>query len=575
MSASPNPSIAGTQTSPNPTSPGLSTTPSFPTQTKPNRLVFKHTLSTATTPQPDDRRSWGGSSTPSYDSHAYRQEITPIEHTAPPVKRRKELESDEYGGDAPNQSSTVRKKNWVPLRKMLNNALKKLIDLDGYKFFYEPVSEKEAPGYFAIIKRPMDFSTMRRKMLEDKYPYWNLFVEDFELICQNCIAYNLPNSIYWNEAKTLLLEGKKYLKVQATKINPELLQPPENYNSSVNASSKADGSSSHANSVLEKPKRLYIRNEDLPRELVSAPPPVHLAKDSGYSGPLYITQESTVAKGTPQQQHIAEASEWTGFTVTSKFPSTHWNRSIPSYISYTRGSTDTATPRDRKIRASNRDPYSEAPTSKYKLPAHESYIKSMSKYASPRMDSSFIHTMSKSDKDRFNDLVSLLLPSATSDLPASFSSTSAVLQLNGVDTSPVTENTGDLLQFSSETSAEICDLLSTLSGSQIDLSFLENIFSTEENTSIPSAATSALLERNSEIAQLLHVSALQRRPTDSSLSSHDTNLLLELSANLIDVSSNLSPNWFAMSADAASRLREAIDAGVSTIPGSSASSTHM
>lgn len=543
-----------------PVSPGTSSLTSAGAAPKANRLVFKHTPAStpvaAVSPQPDDYGGWPSLASTVADPRSYQHIPAPIEHTAPPVKRRKELEYDEYGGDSTTSSSTVRKKNWVPLRKMLNNALKKLIDLDGYKFFYEPVSEKDAPGYFAVIKRPMDFSTMRRKMLEDKYPFWSLFVEDFETICQNCITYNLPNSIYWNEAKTLLLEGKKYLKVQATKINPELLQQPENFNSAANANAKGDSGAPHSNLVLEKPKRLYIRNEDLPRELISAPPPVHFAKNSDYTGPTYIPQDTTVAKSTPQQQTIAESSDWTGFTVTPAVPSTHWKRSIPSYIAYTRGFAApdaNPTPRERKIRS--RDSHSSA-SSTYENPAHASYTKAITKLNGAVDDTAILDTLLKEDRNRFEALSRILLPDADSEPVYTFDGVDAASM--EVDASSLPGNPG-LLLATPETLNDIRDLWSTLSGSQIDLAFLDKLFVTEDSAN---AASSGLLERSSELVQLLQVSTLQRRTLDTAFSSNDANHLVELSANLATMASQMPSNTLGLNAASASRLRNAVDAGI-------------
>lgn len=568
--ATPTPPFMLAPTSPmQPTSPGLSSASSAAasSQNKPGRFVFKHTPSpappTTVTAQPEDYGAWPSLAAPVADPRSYRREPAPIEHTAPPVKRRKELEYDDYGHDSTTSSSAVKKKNWVPLRKMLNNALKKLIDLDGYKFFYEPVTEKEAPGYFAVIKRPMDFSTMRRKMLEDKYPYWTIFVEDFELICQNCINYNLPNSIYWNEAKTLLLEGKKYLKVQATKINPELLQAPENFNSTANATANGDNTAALARMVLEKPKRLYIRNEALPRELASAPPPVHFAKVSDVKGPVYPFQDPTVAKGTPQQQAASEPVSWTGFTVTSDLPSSHWKRLVPAYISYTRGYPEFKSnyaPRDRKIRSRNNSTSAATSVADYENLARASYVKSIAKLNRPVSGLLDLDTLPQEEKYRFDALSRILLPEPGTESEASFFGVSA--DSLEIDTSLV----GGTLQPTSETAGEIRDLLSTLSGSQIDLSFLDKLFTAEESAKAPSAATSALLERSSELSQLLQVSTLQRRFLDSSLPHHESHNLLELSANLTTLATKMPTHSLSLNALAASRLRANAEAGLGTHP---------
>jgi hypothetical protein len=41
--------------------------------------------------------------------------------------------------------------------------------VDEYDIFKEPVSEETAPGYSAVIKNPMDFKSMRTKVIKGNY----------------------------------------------------------------------------------------------------------------------------------------------------------------------------------------------------------------------------------------------------------------------------------------------------------------------------------------------------------------------------------------------------------------------
>lgn len=47
---------------------------------------------------------------------------------------------------------------------LLEGIIDGLSNLDHDLFFQEPVREEDAPRYFEIIKRPMDFGTMRQKV---------------------------------------------------------------------------------------------------------------------------------------------------------------------------------------------------------------------------------------------------------------------------------------------------------------------------------------------------------------------------------------------------------------------------
>lgn len=65
---------------------------------------------------------------------------------------------------------------------------------DEYKVFAKPVSESEAPGYYERIKNPMDFGTMRKKVLDGAYgdsrDAMELLYKDFRQTFDNCLIYN-------------------------------------------------------------------------------------------------------------------------------------------------------------------------------------------------------------------------------------------------------------------------------------------------------------------------------------------------------------------------------------------------
>ncbi|CAH2224385.1 bromodomain adjacent to zinc finger domain 2A [Pelobates cultripes] len=60
--------------------------------------------------------------------------------------------------------------------------------------FLEPVNPRIVPGYRKIIKNPMDFSTMRHKLLYGKYSSCEEFAEDAELVFSNCQLFNEDES---------------------------------------------------------------------------------------------------------------------------------------------------------------------------------------------------------------------------------------------------------------------------------------------------------------------------------------------------------------------------------------------
>ncbi|KAH7883907.1 hypothetical protein F5I97DRAFT_1930123 [Phlebopus sp. FC_14] len=58
--------------------------------------------------------------------------------------------------------------------------------------FYEPVDpvKLDIPTYFKIIKKPMDLSTMRKKLDNQEYPSASKFYDDFKLMIRNCFTFN-------------------------------------------------------------------------------------------------------------------------------------------------------------------------------------------------------------------------------------------------------------------------------------------------------------------------------------------------------------------------------------------------
>ncbi|CAH1242024.1 BAZ2B [Branchiostoma lanceolatum] len=60
--------------------------------------------------------------------------------------------------------------------------------------FLVPVNTKQFPQYKKIIKRPMDLSTIKNKLRDNKYRSREEFAEDIRLICDNCETFNEDES---------------------------------------------------------------------------------------------------------------------------------------------------------------------------------------------------------------------------------------------------------------------------------------------------------------------------------------------------------------------------------------------
>lgn len=78
--------------------------------------------------------------------------------------------------------------------------------------FLEPVSERDAPGYHEVIKRPMDLGTVRRKLDAGEYTTPVQFSQDMTLIWTNAQNYNERGSEYWEAARALRQETRESMK---------------------------------------------------------------------------------------------------------------------------------------------------------------------------------------------------------------------------------------------------------------------------------------------------------------------------------------------------------------------------
>ncbi|XP_026872032.1 bromodomain-containing protein 7 isoform X1 [Electrophorus electricus] len=102
-------------------------------------------------------------------------------------------------------------KEQTPLQEALSQLIRQLQRKDPTAFFSFPVTDLIAPGYSLIIKRPMDFSTMKEKVKRECYQSLEELKTDFKIMCGNAMIYNKPDTIYYKAAKKLLHSGLKIL----------------------------------------------------------------------------------------------------------------------------------------------------------------------------------------------------------------------------------------------------------------------------------------------------------------------------------------------------------------------------
>jgi bromodomain-containing protein 7 len=132
---------------------------------------------------------------------------TPLGHQDSPM-----TPSSDSGAREPRTCVLKLKQSRSPLAKLLDHLLKSLEKRDPHQFFAWPVTDDIAPGYSAIITKPMDFSTIRQKIEDNEYQFLPDFIADFKLMCDNAIRYNHHETVYNKAARRLLQAGMRLLQ---------------------------------------------------------------------------------------------------------------------------------------------------------------------------------------------------------------------------------------------------------------------------------------------------------------------------------------------------------------------------
>jgi hypothetical protein len=135
------------------------------------------------------------------------------------------------------------------LRTVVKAAVKAMRQLDPQQLFFSPVTDKIAPGYSNVIKKPMCIQTIEEKAIQMKYSSLAQFEADVQLMYRNCIAYNIGRDGQWFRGET---------RRQEKKCKDEVLPPARKFYKDEmskrkkvvkNAEARAD-----KNSVMEKSK---------------------------------------------------------------------------------------------------------------------------------------------------------------------------------------------------------------------------------------------------------------------------------------------------------------------------------
>ncbi|XP_042172254.1 bromodomain adjacent to zinc finger domain protein 2B isoform X13 [Oncorhynchus tshawytscha] len=139
----------------------------------------------------------------SEDDAASTSSSTPKKVSKEPKKRK----SPGEGSPATNQSKQDSTPVCVKKAKMATSARDNekdltlcrvlLVELEGHQDawpFLNPVNPKSVPGYKKVIRKPMDFYTIREKLVHSQYLNLETFIIDVNLVFDNCERFNEDNS---------------------------------------------------------------------------------------------------------------------------------------------------------------------------------------------------------------------------------------------------------------------------------------------------------------------------------------------------------------------------------------------
>ncbi|KAI0339583.1 hypothetical protein BDW22DRAFT_1454969 [Trametopsis cervina] len=109
----------------------------------------------------------------------------------------------------------------------LRNALEKIVGYDRQDFFKTPVSKIDVPDYYDIIKQPICWNVIEKKL--DNFEYTDLddFKNDIYLVLSNAMLYNRPDTQYYRAAQKIKAQADKILaELDEVRVRHPGMPPP-------------------------------------------------------------------------------------------------------------------------------------------------------------------------------------------------------------------------------------------------------------------------------------------------------------------------------------------------------------
>ncbi|ELT88139.1 hypothetical protein CAPTEDRAFT_221184 [Capitella teleta] len=184
-------------------------------------------------PPSRNRRSTEPAKPPSRpSSRAGRLSLEPAEKRArrshePTASKRHSMPVDEESPESKKRVlSKSRNSEKTNVQKMVESLVDELAQRDEAWPFIKPVLRRDAPDYFDIIKKPMDFSTIRNKINRYEYSRPSDILEDARLVFRNCDQYNMPTTPEFQAGKKLSKFFEKRIKDLKIEVKVESVRTP-------------------------------------------------------------------------------------------------------------------------------------------------------------------------------------------------------------------------------------------------------------------------------------------------------------------------------------------------------------
>lgn len=181
--------------------------------------------------------------------------------------------------------------------KAVNITLEKLLVHPRSDFFRDPVPDDDhfAPGYYKLIKTPIDLSAIKRKLMDGQYQNRHQFREDLELIVSNCRFYNDEQSVVYGAS----IEFEKLFKTQWARVEKTLTKKAQ-----------AEQAAPQGETTLHLNVKPIV--ESVPAQPAAAEPMVPVVRVKDHAQPAVNSKQKTGPKLT-----IKKASRTDGEDVNT------------------------------------------------------------------------------------------------------------------------------------------------------------------------------------------------------------------------------------------------------------------